>query len=70
MAVAGTQSVHFVYRGWFLTPLSHCVAFIPLPVCVGSLCRVVFLGARPLGPSWHLLPPGSKAAPAAPHRTA
>lgn len=41
----------------------------PLPVCVGILGRVVFLGVRPRDPSW-LLPLGNKAAPAVLHRTA
>lgn len=54
----------------FLFPLSHSVLYSPLPVYVGSLCHVVSLGAHHHAPSWLRLPPGSKAAPAALHRTA
>lgn len=49
---------------------SHGVSHSPRPVCVASLCRVVSRGAHPHGPSWLPLPPGSRAAPAALHRTA
>lgn len=46
------------------------ILYSPLPVYVGSLCHAVFLDAHCRAPSWFLLPPGSKAARAALHRTA
>ena len=60
-----TCSVQVWRPSWSLS-FSHS----PLAACVGSLCHGASLGAHSPAPSWILLPPGRKEAPAALHRTA